>query len=336
MRQGLLADLRRRRRRDPDLAPRRGAGRRARAPRPRPRRSSIAARALAHGGDAAAPASLAYWRAGIARPHELENVVVEAHDAFNSLLPIDLIDLGLAAPEDAVEFLVGDLASPAPHPLANPVTGPSGRLATNLSGGLKARGHPVGGTGLFQIAECFLQMTGRFPNPRAQVAGATLGLAQSIGGPGNNVYVTVLEREDSRRRRDEVAPPRVHFERSPRPASLDENALDGARAVVDASTTIHVTGKDAPEPAHVAILSINGQRVFAKLDREASAELPPEEMLTGQKVRLLVKDDGDQYFQLEPGGLGLGGIFERVARRVRLPAARNEEAAEDEGGADAA
>ncbi len=71
--------------------------------------------------------------------------------------------------------------------------------------------------------------------------------AHSIGGPGNNVYVTVLEREGARRIRDEVSPPRIQFE----------------RAVIEASTTIYVTGVDSAEPVHVAILSLGGQRVFA-------------------------------------------------------------------------
>ena len=81
---------------------------------------------------------------------------------------------------------------------------------------------------------------------------------------------------------------------------------------------------------HVAILSINGQRVFAKLDREANANVSPEEMLAGQKVRLLVKDDGDQYFQLEPAGIGFGGILDRVARRVGFTPARIEPDLEDD------
>ena len=67
----------------------------------------------------------------------------------------------------------------------------NGSLPTNLSGGLKARGHPVGGTGLFQIAENYLQLTERFPNPRAQVHHAKTAISQSVGGPGNNNYVTI-------------------------------------------------------------------------------------------------------------------------------------------------
>ena len=127
----------------------------------------------------------------------------------DSLLPIDLVDLGLLEPDEVMGALVGDLDGAPVDPILHPVTGASGSLPTNLSGGLKARGHPVGGTGLFQIVEICLQMLGRFPNPRAQVANARVGLAHSIGGPGNNVYVTLIERSDNRRERASVeAPPR--------------------------------------------------------------------------------------------------------------------------------
>ena len=44
----------------------------------------------------------------------------------------------------------------------------------------------------------------------------------------------------------------------------------------------------------------------------------PEEVLAGQRVRLLVKDDGDHYFQLERGrSLNLGGLVNRMRRRMR-------------------
>src|SRR5512145_716408 len=157
-------------------------------------------------------ARIAYWRAGIAHPRDLEGLVVEVHDAFNSLLPIGLVDLGLCDPGRVIEELVGDPRREPVSPYEHPVTGPRGRFPTNLSGGLKARGHPVGGTGLFQIAEAYLQLTDRFPNRRGQVAGAKIGICQSVGGPGNNNYVTVLESAASRRRRDAVPAPRLHFE----------------------------------------------------------------------------------------------------------------------------
>ena len=82
-------------------------------------------------------ARIAYWRAGIARPRDLEGLVVEVHDAFNSLLPIGLVDLGLFDPEEVVEALIGDPRRDPMSAFDHPVTGVSGRIPTNLSGGLR-------------------------------------------------------------------------------------------------------------------------------------------------------------------------------------------------------
>jgi acetyl-CoA C-acetyltransferase len=262
-------------------------------------------------------AQIAYWRAGIADPCALEGLVVESHDAFNSLLPIGLVDLGLFEPDEVIEALVGDPHGAPADPLDNPVTGPRGRVPTNLSGGLKARGHPVGGTGLFQICENYLQLTERFPNPGAQVPGARIGISHSIGGPGNNNYVTIIERADRKRRRSDVAPPRLHFEsRRRRPERERLADLDGARATVEAATTIHVTA-GGKSPIHVALLHIDGRRVFARLDHAPREGEVPEEVLAGKKVKLLVKGDGDAYFQIPRGrGLDLGRLVETIRRRV--------------------
>ncbi|MDJ0852965.1 MAG: beta-ketoacyl synthase N-terminal-like domain-containing protein [Myxococcota bacterium] len=263
-------------------------------------------------------AQLAYWRAGIARPRELEGLVVEVHDAFNSLLPIGLVDLGLADADGVIAMLVGDGSGEPGDPLENPVTGPRGALPTNLSGGLKARGHPVGGTGLFQIAENFLQLTGRFPSREAQVAGARIGISHSIGGPGNNNFVTILESVDSPRRRDEVPQPQLHFEAlGRRPERSGAYHLHGARGVVEAATSIHVTA-GGNEPVHVALLRIDGRRVFARVDHELREGEPLDEVLAGRKVRFLVKDDGDQYFQIPRGrSFDLSRVVERIRRRAR-------------------
>jgi acetyl-CoA acetyltransferase len=264
-------------------------------------------------------ARVAYWRAGIARPRQVEGLVVEAHDAFNSLLPMSLVDLDLLDAGEAISALIGDPSAEPGDPLDHPVTGVAGPLPTNLSGGLKARGHPVGGTGLFQIAENFLQITGAFPNPRAQVIKAKLGVCHSIGGPGNNVYVTLLEDAASGRRRDEVEPPQLHFEsREGRPqrARLQE-PFRGGQAVVEAATTIFVTAEGVAAPVHAALLSIDGRRVFARMDHAPGEDEEPEQVLTGQKVKLLVKDDGDHYFQiLRPRTFDIGRVVDAIRRRV--------------------
>ena len=265
-------------------------------------------------------AEIAYWRAGIARPRDLEGLVVEVHDAFNSLLPIGLVDLGLADPNDVIAMLVGDPALVGKEPVSpydHPYTGPKGRMPTNMSGGLKARGHPVGGTGLFQIAENYLQITERFPNPAAQVRDAKIGISNSIGGPGNNNYVTILEAQANRRRREEVPTPRLQFE-SPRrrPERAGAADLDGASATVEAATTIYVRAGGG-EPVHVALLSIGGRRVFAKMDHPLREGEQVEDVLAGRKVNLLVKDDGDQYFQIPRGrAFDLGGVVAAIRRRV--------------------
>ncbi len=273
-------------------------------------------------------AEVAYWRAGIARPRELEGLVVEAHDAFNSLLPISLEDLRLVELDESVSALVGNLRQEPGDPLAHPHTGVRGRMPTNLSGGLKARGHPVGGTGLFQIGECYLQLTDRFPNRRAQVRDAQLGLAHSIGGPGNNVYVTLIERSDSRRRPDTVPRPRLSFRSAERRRERpDPKELHGVHAVVEAATSIHVTAGGQPGPIHVALVRIAGRRAFAKLDRAPHEEEAPEAILAGSRVRLLVKDDGDHYVQVPRGrGFDLGSLVERVRRRVRRERSTPDEA----------
>jgi acetyl-CoA acetyltransferase len=262
-------------------------------------------------------ARAAYWRAGIANPRELAGLVVEIHDAFNSLLPMGLADLDLVDPEHAIEALVGDLRREPISPFEHPVTGPRGTIPTNMSGGLKARGHPVGGTGLFQVAENYLQITERVPNRSAQVAGARIGISHSIGGPGNNNYVTVIEASDSRRRRDAVSPPRLRFESSRRrPEREAATALHGASATVEAATTIHVT-VGGTAPIHVALLAIDGRRVFAKLDHPPLEGEEPEEVLAGQKVRLLVKDDGDHYFQIPRArSFDLGRVVQAIRRRA--------------------
>jgi len=266
-------------------------------------------------------ADIAYWRAGIRDPRELEGLVVECHDAFNSLLPINLADLGLVDPDAAAEALVGSLRKEPGESVTGDETGRAGRLPTNLSGGLKARGHPVGGTGLFQIAETFLQITERFPNPAAQVQRARIGLAHSIGGPGNNVYVTLLEQADNRRSHEPPPQPRLHYASPERRAGAGEPeevlGAHGTPAIVEAFTTIHVTAGDTPGPIHVALVRFGDRRAFAKLDHEPAEGEPTEQILAGQRVRLLVKDGGDQYFQIPRGrGLSLGGLVERVRRRI--------------------
>lgn len=67
----------------------------------------------------------------------------------------------------------------------------SSKLAVNTSGGLKAMGHPLGATGVAQIAEIANQLRNRAD--KRQVLNAKYGLAQNVGGTGSVVTVTILE-----------------------------------------------------------------------------------------------------------------------------------------------
>ena len=68
--------------------------------------------------------------------------------------------------------------------------GNNGDLIVNTSGGLKAAGHPVGATGIKQIGEIYLQLTGQAAN--RQVKNAKFGLAHNVGGSGGTAVVTIL------------------------------------------------------------------------------------------------------------------------------------------------
>jgi acetyl-CoA C-acetyltransferase len=70
---------------------------------------------------------------------------------------------------------------------------PEGKIPIATRGGLKARGHPVGATGLYQIVEATQQLRNEAgPN---QIANARLGLVQNIGGSGATIITHILERD---------------------------------------------------------------------------------------------------------------------------------------------
>ncbi len=68
-----------------------------------------------------------------------------------------------------------------------------GEIPINTSGGLKARGHPVGATGVAQIVEIVKQLRG--DADRRQVKDAKIGLAHAVGGSGATAVVSILEAE---------------------------------------------------------------------------------------------------------------------------------------------
>jgi acetyl-CoA C-acetyltransferase len=106
--------------------------------------------------------------------------VLEVHDAFTVLGVIHLEDMGFAKKGEGWRLLKeGQLEK-------------DGDLPTNTMGGLKARGHPVGATGIYQVYEIALQLRGEAG--KNQVPDPEVGVAQNVGGVGGTVAVHVVRR----------------------------------------------------------------------------------------------------------------------------------------------
>jgi acetyl-CoA acetyltransferase len=122
-------------------------------------------------------AQQAYEESGIA-PEDLDLVLV--HDAFANE-ELEYYELLGVCAEGEAEKLVEEGA-----------TALGGRIPFNTDGGLIARGHPGGPTGLAQIHELVTQLRGEAGG--RQVEGARTGLAQLVGG-GSVCTVTILQRD---------------------------------------------------------------------------------------------------------------------------------------------
>jgi acetyl-CoA acetyltransferase len=122
-------------------------------------------------------AGYAYGMAGIKDIRGLAGKLhVNMHDPFNGFGPINMVDLGIVGKNRLLDALLDDS-----------LTGKNGAFPTNLTGGLKGRGHPLGATGMIQIVE---------NHQMIREQGFAAGLSHSIGGPINNNVVTLLERSE--------------------------------------------------------------------------------------------------------------------------------------------
>jgi acetyl-CoA C-acetyltransferase len=122
-------------------------------------------------------AQKAYNQAGIG-PEQIG--VFEYHDAFTIMAALSLEAAGFAEPgkgpvlakEGAIQI--------------------DGKIPVATFGGLKARGHPVGATGVYQIVEVIRQLRGEAGH--TQVANQEFGMAQNIGGSGSNIVTHIFQR----------------------------------------------------------------------------------------------------------------------------------------------
>ena len=124
---------------------------------------------------AQASARRAYEMAGVG-PQDID--FFELHDAFSIMAALSLEACGFAEKGQGPRLaLDGEL-------------GITGRVPVCTRGGLKARGHPVGATGMYQIVEVVQQLRGEC-GP-TQIDGAQVGMAQNIGGSGASIFTHIL------------------------------------------------------------------------------------------------------------------------------------------------
>lgn len=107
--------------------------------------------------------------------------VFELHDAFSIMTALSLEACGFAERGQGVRL-----------GLDNEIC-PTGRVPVCTRGGLKARGHPVGATGMYQVVEVVQQLRGECNG--TQVDGARVGMAQNIGGSGATILTHILKAE---------------------------------------------------------------------------------------------------------------------------------------------
>ncbi len=123
-----------------------------------------------------ASSTRAYEMAGITA-NDID--VFELHDAFSIMAALSLEASGFAERGQGVRLALDNEISI------------QGRVPVCTRGGLKARGHPVGATGMYQLVEVVQQLRGECG--RTQVDGAKIGMAQNIGGSGATILTHILQ-----------------------------------------------------------------------------------------------------------------------------------------------
>lgn len=128
---------------------------------------------------AKAASAQAYAMAGI-DPKDVQ--VAEVHDCFTIAEIIATEDLGFFAPGEG------------PHAVDEGRTALQGDRPINTSGGLKAKGHPVGASGVAQVIEVFHQLRGEAGDRQLPNKDLEVGLTHNVGGTGGTCVVNILRR----------------------------------------------------------------------------------------------------------------------------------------------
>ena len=120
----------------------------------------------------------AYRMAGI----KAEDIkVAEVHDCFTIAEIMAYEDLGFCKKGEGGKFIADHQAYIG------------GAVAVNVDGGLKAKGHPIGATGVSMTCEIVTQLRGNAGE--RQVPNADIGLTHNVGGIGQYCFVQILRRD---------------------------------------------------------------------------------------------------------------------------------------------
>ncbi len=211
----------------------------------------------------------------MARVNPRDISVAEVHDAFTAFEIIGMEDLGFYPPKQGWKAVEEGLTSI------------KGRLPINPSGGLKARGHPVGASGLAQIVEVVWQLRNELESSR-QVRGARIGLTQNIGGLANNNLVTILERTDFYRPVPVYwQPPFTAGDHETRDVS--DHPPSSNSGTLETFTTLYTTPEGIPSPLTLGFIRTDDQKMILARARQ-------ENLVIGQRVQL-ERENNLYYFR---------------------------------------
>jgi acetyl-CoA C-acetyltransferase len=132
------------------------------------------------GLEAAVRAARAAYAMAKVTPDDID--VATAHDCFTIAELMAYEDLGFCKKGEGA------------HMIREGQTEIGGRIPVNLDGGLKAKGHPVGATGVSMAVEITKQLRGEAGKRQAPLRKG-VGLVHNIGGTGHYAYVTILARD---------------------------------------------------------------------------------------------------------------------------------------------
>jgi acetyl-CoA C-acetyltransferase len=250
-----------------------------------------------------AAAQRAYAMAGVG-PKDIH--FAEIHDAFTIFEIIGTEDLGF--------FPAGKGGEAA----AAGKTALQSDLPINPSGGLKARGHPVGASGVAQIVEVVRRLRGE-AEPKFKRT-VTRGLTQSTGGLGANNFVTIVERAEQRSLPNLGASPPQILRRVAPKQSLPKTEDEG---LLETFTILYVTPDGFLAPLALGLIRTRqGRFLFAQGE-------DTEHLKIGREVYLR-RVDNFYCFTVKSQLQKVRDAFTKLLHRVTVPSGRKKTHAEKE------